>query len=168
MRELQAKHKEWCDKNFGGREPKASHDCMLEVATVADAVGQLAHSALKSYQGIRDDFDFHVKCFEQTKRITMSRLVYLDGPEALPASSARPSLPPLLGMIEEVGELVRASVYLDDKEDQIDAVGDIVLYLMDYCNKVGIDFEDAVRTTAEKVHARDWVKNPVNGEVGNE
>lgn len=166
MRDLQAKHKEWCERNFGGRASDVSPECMLEVGSLAGAVGHLAHHALKSYQGIRGDFEHHVEGFSQAKRMLGVRLAYTNAPEKTAEKYfVAGSIAPILGIVEEVGELVRASLYVDLKDEQVDAVGDIALYLLDFCNKAGIDFEDAVRTTAAKVHARDWNVNQVNGEV---
>lgn len=44
-------------------------------------------------------------------------------------------LAPLLGMCEEVGELGSA----DTPEDREDALGDILIFLMDYCYRAGVD-----------------------------
>lgn len=165
MKDLQAKHKEWTEKNFSERAPKTSHRSLDTVSRVASVVGRMAHHALKAHQGIRGSVDYHEASYEYASDALVNYLDF-EGHVSFGAPAKHPHLDTqtLVGVIEEVGEL--AGAHREGRhEDQIDAVGDIVLYLMDFCNKVGIDFEDAVRQTAAKVHARDWNANSVNGEV---
>lgn len=82
---------------------------------------------------------------------------------------------PLLGLIEELGELAHAhlkneqgirgytSPYKTDNE-KIDAIGDLVIYLADYCERNDFDLHDCVMLTWEEVKARDWIENPERGE----
>lgn len=82
---------------------------------------------------------------------------------------------PLLGVVEEVGELCHAQLKNEQGirspkadeggwyADKRDAVGDIVIYLMNYCTEAGIEFHDAVKATWHKVSARNWVDNPEDG-----
>lgn len=75
---------------------------------------------------------------------------------------------PLLGLIEEVGELSHAhlkteqQIRLDEDHSTAakDAVGDIIIYLADYCNRNNIDMEAALITTWAEVKRRDWIKYP--------
>jgi NTP pyrophosphatase (non-canonical NTP hydrolase) len=85
---------------------------------------------------------------------------------------------PLLGAVEEIGELchahlkdeqgirgdadpvIRAAAY---RRDKIDAIGDILIYLADYCTANGIDMQDALERTWTAVKQRDWVCFPKNG-----
>ena len=80
---------------------------------------------------------------------------------------------PLLGLVEEVGELAHAhlkasqSIRGTPQEHQaaaIDAIGDIVIYLASYCNTNGYDLEEAVVHTWYKVKQRDWQTYPLDGE----
>lgn len=167
MKNLQQKHKEWCEKNFGGREPRTQGAVVRWVADCAITLGKMAHCSLKHDQGIRGGLGNISNLSSQLRNLSDGLAGLTSRPlrEPFHAFKNRRDLWPLLGALEEVGELFEA--HRDGtKEERVDAVGDIVLYLMDYCNKVGIDFEDAVRVTAEKVHKRDWVSNPVSGEVG--
>ena len=80
---------------------------------------------------------------------------------------------PLLGALEELGELAHAHL----KESQgirknenhennaKDAVADVVIYLMDYCNLRGWCFESLLFETWDSVKKRDWNKNKNNGVV---
>jgi NTP pyrophosphatase (non-canonical NTP hydrolase) len=78
---------------------------------------------------------------------------------------------PLLGVSEEVGELAHAHLKHEQgirdvkQEDKDDAVGDIIIYLADYCNKNGIDMQRTVIKTWNEVSKRDWIKYPKNGKT---
>ncbi len=82
-----------------------------------------------------------------------------------------PSWQPLLGAVEELGELAHAHLKTAQKirteenhgAKKIDAIGDIVIYLVDYCTREGIDMEAAIAATWAQVRKRDWKKNPKNG-----
>lgn len=79
---------------------------------------------------------------------------------------------PFLGVVEEVGELSHAILKRkqgirgtkeEHEEAIIDAVGDIVIFLADFCATQKIDFALSVALTWDKVKKRDWKKYPVNG-----
>ncbi len=80
---------------------------------------------------------------------------------------------PLLGLTEEVGELSHAHLKMDQgirgtKEEHIeakkDAVGDIAIYLANYCVLNDIDMADVISNTWNKVKQRNWQANPVNAD----
>jgi NTP pyrophosphatase (non-canonical NTP hydrolase) len=74
---------------------------------------------------------------------------------------------PLLGAMEELGELAHAHLKQhqkirnteDHEANAKDAVADVTIYLMDYCNSRGWDFEQLVRDTWQMVSKRDWNKH---------
>jgi len=79
---------------------------------------------------------------------------------------------PLLGIGEEVGELMHH--YLKRKQnirgsfeehtEQIkDSIGDITVYIADFCWRNGFDYQECVDTVWNKVSKRDWIKYPKNG-----
>jgi len=79
----------------------------------------------------------------------------------------RPAWQPLLGAVEELGELAHAHLKADQEirgtaeeheEAAKDAVGDIVIFLADYCTARGWDMEDIVTETWNSVKMRDWAK----------
>jgi len=79
---------------------------------------------------------------------------------------------PLLGIAEEVGELCHAFLKAEQgirgtpeehREAMIDAVGDIMVYLADFCNRNNINLEVATADTWDKVSFRDWKKNALTG-----
>ena len=80
----------------------------------------------------------------------------------------RPSYWPLLGAVEEIGELAHAHLKAeqgirtgeDHAANKKDAVADIIIYLADYCSAEGIDLQSVVEETWAEVKQRDWKKHP--------
>lgn len=79
---------------------------------------------------------------------------------------------PILGMTEELGELCHAHLKMEQgirgtkaehMEKIKDAAADLVVFLCDYCNHMGIDLEGMITQTWEEVRQRDWIKFPKNG-----
>ncbi len=75
---------------------------------------------------------------------------------------------PILGAAEEVGELAHAYLKMEqgirgDKERHLaamkDAVADCTIFLMDFCNQMGWDFETLLSETWSQVKQRDWKKD---------
>lgn len=83
----------------------------------------------------------------------------------------RPSWMPLLGAVEELGELAHAHlkqaqgirVTENHFENKKDAVADIIIYLADYCSAEGINLHEVVENTWNEVKKRDWKKYPEKG-----
>ena len=80
---------------------------------------------------------------------------------------------PLLGVMEEVGELAHAHLKAaqgirgteeEHSEKAKDAIGDIVIFLSDYCTESGYDFQRIIETVWDEVKQRDWRKNPVDAD----
>jgi len=78
----------------------------------------------------------------------------------------------ILGIGEEVGELMhshlkRAQGIRGTKEqhdmDGKDAIGDMFIYMLDYCTGMDWDFWTIACLTWAKVKSRDWRKDPVHG-----
>ena len=78
----------------------------------------------------------------------------------------------LLGAFEELGELAHSHL----KEEQgirgtpgehqakgKDAIGDTIIYLMNYCSQRGWSISDCVNMAWDEVKSRDWNLYPVNG-----
>lgn len=81
---------------------------------------------------------------------------------------------PLLGCQEELGELAHAHLKMEQgirgtPEELIlakmDAVGDIIIYLADYCERNNLNLEACVTSTWDVVKKRDWTKNKVDGKA---
>lgn len=85
----------------------------------------------------------------------------------------QPTYIPLLGLVEETGELshahikgeqgirhTTAEIYAMKK----DAVADIMIYLVHYCEGECIMLDEAVEETWAKVKQRDWQKNKLDAD----
>jgi NTP pyrophosphatase (non-canonical NTP hydrolase) len=77
----------------------------------------------------------------------------------------RESWQPLLGIQEEVGELSHAHLKEhqrirgtpeEHQAEAKDAVADVVVFLADYCNARGWDFQQLLEETWAEVRKRDW------------
>ena len=83
----------------------------------------------------------------------------------------RPAWQPLLGAVEEIGELAHAhlkhaqNIRVSEShiENAKDAVADTIIYLADYCSAMGFDLETLVVETWNQVKQRDWKKYPSTG-----
>lgn len=74
----------------------------------------------------------------------------------------------LLGVFEEAGELAHAVLkgkqgirYTKQQAHmkKKDAIGDIVVFLANYCEHENLDLQDIVEQTWNQVEKRDWTKN---------
>lgn len=82
---------------------------------------------------------------------------------------------PLLGIMEEVGELAHAHLkaeqnireaadcLIEPRAMMVDAVGDIFVFLMSYCNSNGLDLEICIEETWKRVVERDWQADRIKG-----
>lgn len=76
------------------------------------------------------------------------------------------SIAPLLGLQEELGELSHHYLKMmqgirnneNHKEGIKDAIGDLMIYLMDFCNEEELNLESIIEETWDKVKQRDWNK----------
>ena len=82
---------------------------------------------------------------------------------------------PLLGVTEELGELNHAYLKAvqgirgtpeEHRAAMEDAVGDLVIFLANWCSHMGIDMSAAVARTWEQVRKRDWQAHPETGTSG--
>lgn len=78
----------------------------------------------------------------------------------------------LFGIMEELGELAHA--HLKSKQgirgtpeeleiEAKDAVGDVLIFMLDYCTARGWDMQTILEETWQQVSQRDWIKFPKNG-----
>ena len=77
---------------------------------------------------------------------------------------------PILGAAEEVGELSHAFLKMEQgirgtkEEHEVkmkDSIGDCCIFLMDFCNQMGWDFEEIIKETWDQVRKRDWKADPL-------
>jgi NTP pyrophosphatase (non-canonical NTP hydrolase) len=89
-----------------------------------------------------------------------------------PFGKNQPSWQPLLGIVEEIGELAHAHLKEEQKirtnenhdANAKDAVGDVFIYLMGYCISRGWSLEECIERAWDEVKKRDWNTNKHNGE----
>ena len=73
------------------------------------------------------------------------------------------------GMVEELGELAhtilkqKQRIRKIDHDDEKDAIGDLFIFLCNYCSLRNIEIEKVIDETWKKVKKRDWIKYPFNG-----
>lgn len=81
---------------------------------------------------------------------------------------------PLIGAAEELGELCHAHLKNEQgirgtPEEWVaakkDAIGDILIYLLDYANKEGLCLEECLSVALDEIHSRDWAKFPHDGKT---
>lgn len=84
----------------------------------------------------------------------------------------RPAWMPLLGAVEELGELAHAHLKAAQKirgteeahtEAAKDAVADTIIYLADYCFVRGWDLGEIVKRVWGEVKKRNWKADPLGG-----
>lgn len=88
-----------------------------------------------------------------------------------PTTATNPTVQ-FLGVVEEVGELSHAilkqrqsirGTYEEHEKAKHDAVGDILIYLMNFCSASGYKLDEILEETWDTVKQRDWNKNKNNG-----
>lgn len=166
LKKLQEKHKIWADENFADRSPILPEPLKWRALELAANAGKVAHAILKTDQGIRGPAEKHQQKLGSALHSIRNLLtrddwsvvdpVVLDSP---PTPREELAIQCCLGVVEEAGELAWA-VLRGDTDEVRDAVGDVFLYLLDLCNRLGFDMEEIITEVAEKVHGRDWNENP--------
>lgn len=84
----------------------------------------------------------------------------------------KPAWQPLLGMVEEIGELSHSflkqeqgirGTFNEHEEKMKDAIGDIIIFLIHFCIIKNWQIEEIFENTWKEVRNRDWIKNKING-----
>ena len=145
---FQAEVKEWAYRNFG--DPAEGRSVKMEA--LFEAVKALRY-------GRNHEPGALLPVFEALQAVETA------GPDA-------PAYRPLLGSAEELGELARAHLKGEQgirftpeeiADKKIDAVGDVIVYLADYCNREGISLYGCLERAWGEVKQRDWKKNLQTG-----
>lgn len=78
----------------------------------------------------------------------------------------------LFGVMEEVGEIAHHFLkrqqgirgeQAEHTREIHDGIGDLVIFLMGFCDKEGVDLTEMVRVAWDEVKQRDWVSDPRGG-----
>jgi NTP pyrophosphatase (non-canonical NTP hydrolase) len=99
-----------------------------------------------------------------------SRVNFGDQTSKVTGQSLGP-LAPLLGVVEELGELCHAVLkhhqgirkFSDDmvySRERDDAIADVLIYLCDFACREGVDLGAVLERTWAKVQQRNWQQNP--------
>lgn len=84
----------------------------------------------------------------------------------------QPAYRQILGALEELGELAHAQLKLEQgirgtpeehKAAAKDAVGDVIIFLANYCNTQGFKLQQIMEDTWAEISKRDWKRFPKNG-----
>ena len=81
------------------------------------------------------------------------------------------STEPLVGMMEELGEVSHAWLKLkqgirtDQNHDLAlkDGIGDMLIYMAHFCSLQGITLEECFQLAWDTVSKRDWIERPESG-----
>lgn len=156
---FQGEVREWAYRNFGS--PGTGRTAHLEV--LFDQVRYLLNNRVDQAD---PEQSFVAYSKEDVSKLA-SMLVAIEN-----APPDAPSDRPLFGVVEELGELAHAHLKglqgirhtpeeIADKK--VDAVGDVLVYLADYCNREGIALGSCVERAWGEVKQRDWLSNPATG-----
>lgn len=108
----------------------------------------------------------------EARPLTLRRLQDEQRPWVEHNFAGREPFYPLLGAVEELGELAHAHLKAlqgirgtaeEHHAAKVDAVADAIIFLADYCTANGIDMQQALEDTWARVKVRDWKADPVNG-----
>lgn len=129
-------------------------------------LAQYNRDSITSTQMIREMITFCEINFSVLKKIQKEQVEW-----AKSNFGDKPSWMPLLGAMEELGELSHAHLKNEQKirmnephfENKKDAVADIIIYLCDYCTSQNIDIQSVLQDTWDNVKKRNWNKNKIDG-----
>ena len=152
---------EWAARNFDTSSKTHSILGLMEevgelmkfsrISPLGQMVAKMHHHVLKDAQGIRGDG--HKTDFEDLAGKLYDTVLHIDMWECRNA-------------FYEVNENIEIehkgkTLTLEEAEEQRkDAVGDILIYLADFCHRNGYDMGAIAEKTWAKVSKRDWVANP--------
>ena len=85
----------------------------------------------------------------------------------------QPAYRAILGIMEEAGELAHAFLKMEQgirinenhEENIVDAVGDIVMYIISFCNKMNISLESTIYEVWYEIRQRNWKEYREDGKT---
>lgn len=167
MADIQNEIGQWAEYNFGRTGNQLfEQEQLSKMLMIFLHAGDAAHALLKSTQNIRASNEEHRRAWNEAIEGLSTVNTLLGESEVREFMMRLPdefTIAPLLGVVEEVGELTSA-VLSGDKEETEDAVGDMLVFLLHLCAVNGIDADGVLVSTWGKVRTRDWRKNKENGQ----
>ena len=166
LNKVQKEQKVWAKENFGESGYSNKIHGNEELLLLISTFGKLCRTHLKESQGIRGTSHGHrddaIRYISELKNMLTD--YYMARFESKNDYGPKEGTDSIFGLAEEVGEL--ASAHIESNEEKIvDSVGDIEIYLADYCNKKEINLEKTTDETWRQVKQRNWNKNKENGNI---
>ncbi len=175
QQQLQAEIDQWARTNFGITENTAFiNDAFNEIDAgrvlyAMMLLGRMAHAILKKAQNIRNNEDHKQTYYEARMALwdlmrEAAPVEAIDTFENIVNSDAALKIAQFIGMVEELGETVNEMVR-NDRPKLIDGLGDLQVYLTNFCSFNGLSAHQAFIDTWREVRKRNWKKNPDTGQV---
>jgi NTP pyrophosphatase (non-canonical NTP hydrolase) len=165
IKQTQLDHAAWTEHNFGTRPSHIDDQYIDQIMQILSIAGQTANIVLKADQNIKAGI-LNLSSLNLARHEMMTRFDKINDiprdEQMKPITMQRSAAQAIIGAQEEIGELAHA-FQANNRPACVDAVADICIYLLHFCNVAGIDFEDAIVHTTSQVHMRDWVCFPKNG-----
>ena len=159
---------EWANANFDSKDPLDPFIGLIEelgelatmerVNPLMIVVARMCHHVLKAKQGIRGTEEQHHANYEILRQ-DLYDLIFdgdLDWTNRADFTTPFGLDTPI---VSKKGKILTADEVVAERKD---AVGDIMIYLSDYCYRNGFDLGTITQETWAKVSQRDWRKNPVD------
>jgi len=167
-RDIQHDIGKWARYNFGVTEnAHFEKEQLAKMLVLIQLMGEAAHSLLKSTQGIRGNNTEHMRAWNDAMQFIgqVSTALMSDSEitQVLYQIPENFKVAPLLGVVEETGEMVTAVMDMNRPADVEDAIGDLMVFLLNLCDVSGYDGDSALKGVWNKVRQRDWKKNKENG-----
>lgn len=167
-RDIQHDIGKWARYNFGVTEN--SHfekEQLAKMLVLIQLVGEAAHALLKSTQGIRGDNTEHMRAWNDAMafigQVSTASMSDSEITQVLYQIPENFKVAPLLGVVEEAGEMVTAVMDMNRPADVEDAIGDLQVFLLNLCEFSGYDGDSALKGVWSMVRQRDWKKNKESG-----
>lgn len=167
-RDIQHDIGKWARYNFGVTEN--SHfekEQLAKILVLIQLIGEAAHALLKSTQGIRGDNTEHMRAWNDAMafigQVSTASMSDSEITQVLYQIPENFKVAPLLGVVEETGEMVSAVMDMNRPADVEDAIGDLQVFLLNLCEFSGYDGDSALKGVWSMVRQRDWKKNKESG-----
>ncbi len=152
FRQLQSEQEEWSKHNFKERSAERAFEGLVEeYFELVDAIAEIDGNPRPPEDGKTYKSDYSSS--QQIKRVAYD-------PDPIRGIGVA------IGRIAH-GLLKKSQGIRGNEEDHLenvrDAVGDVIIYLADFCNRMGFDFQDIMETTWAEVKERNWVQFPLDG-----
>jgi len=144
LKDFQQELNKWLGRNF----PESTTD--IQIKGVMEELGELCEADIEHFN----------KCFNELSSLCRSDIQ-------------------LKNVMRKIGDICRSDIkqiqgirgYDDEQKVMFslkDSIGDLTIFLINYCNLKKISFADCISLAYEQVISRDWKKNSYNGIINDE